>query len=180
VSSAALMLAACGSNPTSSASKGLGFDPVASPKFSYPVADPELPPDCSQNPLQIPRQSGGVIRVTAQAVPEANFAFMTAEPRCRKLLLLLEYFEARKQIRHGVRIRERLSANEPLSSRPLSEASALRDCVREAVIAVARWRPDGVVNAGVSHSPMVPVGHSRQLPPDRRTGSPAKSWDFWP
>ena len=73
------MLTSCGSDASSSASKGLGFDPVASPKFSYPVADPELPPDCAQSPSQIPRQSGGVIRLTAQGIPKANFAFMTAE-----------------------------------------------------------------------------------------------------
>ena len=77
--SAALVLAACGSNPSSSTSKGVGINLTPSPNFAYPVTDPNLPQDCAQNPSQIPAQSGGVIRVTAQAVPKANFAFMTAE-----------------------------------------------------------------------------------------------------
>ena len=44
-----LLLSACGSNPPNSA-KGLGFDPVASPKFSYPFTDTALPSDCTLNP----------------------------------------------------------------------------------------------------------------------------------
>lgn len=84
-----LIFVSCGSDPSGSSSDNPGVPLTPSPKYTLPISDPALPPECIPDPSKhwssevglshLQRQSGGVIKVTARAIPKANYTFVVLE-----------------------------------------------------------------------------------------------------